>query len=132
MLSSYPIGNSSPCESTINSDEHATKIDKNQQTGLGLMQSTKAPYSVEQVVVEVDDDDDEEQGREAGQLVTVKDEEKEVSVAPDHEGDQGEENGLITSGDHEENDVQGIQLLRTEEFNKKCEEFIRKMREGIN
>ncbi|KAF3443257.1 hypothetical protein FNV43_RR12939 [Rhamnella rubrinervis] len=124
---SDPIRNSSPSESTINSDEHAIKIGDIQKTELALMQSTKASYSVEQVVVEVD----EEQRRETWQLVTVKEEEKEVSVARDHEGDQGEENGLITSGDHEENDLQGIELLSTEEFHKKCEEFIRKMREGI-
>lgn len=126
---SGPIGNSSSPGSTVDNVGHPIKIDDTQKTELALTQGTKASHSVEQVVVGVDDDD--EQGRETGQLVTVKNDEKELSVARDHEGDEGEENGLITSGDHEENELQGIELLSTEELNKKCEEFIRKMREGI-
>lgn len=121
VKSSGLIGNSSP-GSAFNSDTHATKIGKNmQQTELKLEQTKASSYSEEEVVMEVDD---EEQGRsETSQLVEVKGDE-ELSISQDER-----ENGFIKTADDQNEET--IELLTTEELNKKCEDFIRRMREGI-
>lgn len=130
VKSSGLIGNSSP-GSTFNNDTHAMKIGKNiHQTELKLEQ-TKAstpcsekevvtPCSGKEVVMEVE----EEEGRsETRQVVVVKGEE-ELSINQD-EG----ENGLINTAD--DRNEERIESLTTEELNKKCEDFIRRMKEGI-
>ncbi|BFG25919.1 hypothetical protein CerSpe_121930 [Prunus speciosa] len=125
------IGTSPPGSTNLNNDEHAPKNSENQQRVVEL-EETKAPKAKEEVVnVEVE----QEQVREDDEIfITVEEEEEEedkrVLITQDEE-EEGCRNSLIMVEDHDAYEEEGIELLSREELNKKCDDFIRRMKEGI-
>lgn len=69
----------------------------------------------------------EKERRENGQLIT------EEEVEEEEERQMDRENWLLAVKEEEDEEEveQAIELLTTEELNKKCDDFIKKMKEGI-
>lgn len=79
----------------------------------------------EKAVMEVE----EEEGRESGLVIT--EEEVDVEVEEEEERQMGQENWFLVIKEEEEEEEEETGLLSAEELNKKCDDFIKKMREGI-
>ncbi|KAL6287181.1 hypothetical protein ACE6H2_011571 [Prunus campanulata] len=120
------IGTSPPGSTNLNNDEHAPKNSENRQRVVEL-EETKAPKAKEEVVnVEVE----QEQVREDDEIFITVEEDKRVLITQDEE-EEGCRNSLIMVEDHDAYEEEGIELLSREELNKKCDDFIRRMKEGI-
>ncbi|RVW95155.1 hypothetical protein CK203_025650 [Vitis vinifera] len=74
---------------------------------------------------------EEEEGRENGLVIT--EEEVDVEVEEEEERQMGQENWFLVIKEEEEEEEaeEETGLLSAEELNKKCDDFIKKMREGI-
>lgn len=125
------IGTSPPGSTDLNNDEHAPKNSENRKRVVELAETT-APKAKEEVVnVEVE----QEQEREDDEIfITVEEEaeeeDKRVLITQDEE-EEGCRNSLIMVEDHDAYEEEGIESLSREELNKKCDDFIRRMKEGI-
>ncbi|KAA8524860.1 hypothetical protein F0562_011283 [Nyssa sinensis] len=115
LISNPPLGND------INR-EHVKNNGDDQQIVREL--SEMKALATEEVAMEVE----EEQGQENGNLVAVVDAENGLLVteAADEEDDE-----FIIIEEEEEEGEEGIGLLSAEELNKKCDDFIKKMKEEI-
>ncbi|CAB4274521.1 unnamed protein product [Prunus armeniaca] len=124
------IGTSPPGSTNLNNDELAPKNSENRQRVVELAE-TKAPKAKEEVVnVEVE----EEQEREDDEIfITVEEEEEEDKrvLITKAEEEEGCRNSSIMVEDHDAYEEEGIESLSREELNKKCDDFIRRMKEGI-
>ncbi|KAH0983948.1 hypothetical protein GBA52_011125 [Prunus armeniaca] len=124
------IGTSPPGSTNLNNDEHAPKNSENRQRVVELAE-TKAPKAKEEVVnVEVE----EEQEREDDEIfITVEEEEEEDKrvLITQAEEEESCRNSSIMVEDHDAYEEEGIESLSREELNKKCDDFIRRMKEGI-
>ncbi|XP_008229915.1 PREDICTED: uncharacterized protein LOC103329252 [Prunus mume] len=124
------IGTSPPGSTNLNNDEHAPKNSENPQRVVELAE-TKAPKAKEEVVnMEVE----EEQEREDDEIfITVEEEEEEDKrvLITQAEEEEGCRNSSIMVEDHDAYEEEGIESLSREELNKKCDDFIRRMKEGI-
>ncbi|KAF5949858.1 hypothetical protein HYC85_011851 [Camellia sinensis] len=73
------------------------------------------------------DKNEDERGRECENLVTDGDGESEILTTQQDGIEEEEEDGFVVVYHEEEENG----LLSAEELNKKCEDFIRKVKEGI-
>ncbi|GFY97696.1 hypothetical protein Acr_12g0002370 [Actinidia rufa] len=94
---------------------------------------TPVPESSEKRAVAREEAVGIEQEKERGNenLVAEKGKENEILTTQQQEDEEEEEDGLDIIKEEEFFEEEGIELLSAEELNKKCDEFIRKMREGI-
>ncbi|EEF32164.1 uncharacterized protein LOC8264005 [Ricinus communis] len=67
---------------------------------------------------------------EATVVVAIEDK-SSVMLKGNVAGEQGTETGVIDDGVEEEDEEEEIELLSAEELNKKCDDFIRRMKEAI-
>ncbi|XP_057506552.1 uncharacterized protein LOC130789761 [Actinidia eriantha] len=72
-----------------------------------------------------------EQEKERGNENLIAEKGKENEILPTQQQEDEEEGGLDIIKEEEFFEEEGMELLSAEELNKKCDEFIRKMREGI-
>lgn len=109
----------SPPDSNLNDDEHDEKINgETRQVGAAELTETKAPKAKEDQLINVEIGQEHEEKKR--DLITADEECRNgLVIVEDHgefEGNEGEE---------------GFGSLSAEELNKKCDEFIRRMKEVI-
>ncbi|KAL6140289.1 hypothetical protein ACLB2K_058589 [Fragaria x ananassa] len=104
----------SPQGSNLNNDEDDVKInDETREVGVVELTEIKAQMAKEDQVINV----------ETEQVQVQEDENEEEDDCI---------NGLVHVEDHDESEgEEEVGFLSTEELNKKCDEFIRRVREGI-
>ncbi|XP_048434663.1 uncharacterized protein LOC125474734 [Pyrus x bretschneideri] len=114
------IATSPPGSSNLNNEEHVPKSIESRRKAAELAETkaTEAPKPKEEVVnVEIEQ-------------VKVREDEKRVFITVKEE-DECCRNNFVGVDDHDLYEEEGNEMLSAEELNKKCDDFIRRMKEGI-
>ncbi|KAM1512618.1 hypothetical protein ACFX1Z_024156 [Malus domestica] len=113
------IGTSPPGSSNLNNEHVPKSIECRQKAAeLAETKATEAPKAKEEVVnVEIEQ-------------VKVTEDEKRVLITVEEE-DECCRNNFVVVDDRDLYEEEGIEVLSAEELNKKCDDFIRRMKEGI-
>ncbi|XP_062027671.1 uncharacterized protein LOC133743674 [Rosa rugosa] len=130
----------SPSGSNLINDEDDVKINgETREVGVVKLTETNAQKAEEDQVINVETEQVQEEEKRF--LITEEEEEcrNGIVTVEDHDEFEEEEeeecrNGIVIVEDHNEFEEEGeeeVGYLSKEELNKKCDEFIRKVREGI-
>ncbi|RXH90127.1 hypothetical protein DVH24_032484 [Malus domestica] len=122
------IGTSPPGSSNLTNEEHDLKSVESRQKTVELAETkaTKSPKAKEEVVnVEI-----EQVKARADEILVSVEEEKRVLIAAEEEDEYCRNNSLVVD-DHDLYEEEGVEVLSAEELNKKCDDFIRRVKEGI-
>ncbi|KAM1373491.1 hypothetical protein ACFX2I_024187 [Malus domestica] len=113
------IGTSPPGSSNLNNENVPKSIEcRRKAAELAETKATEAPKAKEEVVnVEIEQ-------------VKVTEDEKRVLITVEEE-DECCRNNFVVVDDRDLYEEEGIEVLSAEELNKKCDDFIRRMKEGI-
>ncbi|KAM1010395.1 hypothetical protein EV1_045389 [Malus domestica] len=122
------IGTSPPGSSNLTNEEHDLKSVESRRKTVELAETkaTKSPKAKEEVVnVEI-----EQVKARADEILVSVEEEKRVLIAAEEEDEYCRNNSLVVD-DHDLYEEEGVEVLSAEELNKKCDDFIRRVKEGI-
>ncbi|CAN6707962.1 unnamed protein product [Malus baccata var. baccata] len=122
------VGTSPRERSNLNNKEHVPKSIESGRKAAELAETkvTEAPQAKE----EVGNVEMEQTKVREHEILTSEEEEKRVLITVEDE-DECCRNNFVLVDDHDLYEEEGIEVLSAEELNKKCDDFIRRMKEGI-